>query len=136
MAFASDILSSDAKSTHETTMRTMVHNSLLATGALLNLVACGGGGDTQPASVAVTVSWSVPSFNIDGSPLTDVAGYRVYYGTEPRNWAVHWVLVMGGSVTSTTINGLTPGTYYFAVATVNSKGFESSPTGVVSGHTP
>jgi len=117
-------------------MRTIGCNRLLAAGAIVNLVACGGGGATQPASVAVTISWSVPSFNIDGSPLTDVAGYRVYYGTEPRNWAANWVLVTGGSVTGTTINGLTPGTYYFAVATVNSKGFESSPTGVVSGTYP
>jgi len=118
-------------------MRTIGRNRLLVAGAIVNLAAaCGGGDATQPASVAVTISWSAPPFNVDGSPLTDLAGYRVYYGTEPRNWAVNWVLVTGGSVTSTTIDGLPPGTYYFAVATVNSKGFESSPTGVVSGTYP
>src|SRR5213082_1346467 len=26
-------------------------------------------------------SWTAPTTNIDGSPLTDLASYRVYYGT-------------------------------------------------------
>ena len=70
------------------------------------------------------MSWLVPLFNTDGTPITDVTGYRVHYGTSPTN-LTRSVLVSGVGVTSRVISGLAPGTYYFAVATLNSTGVES-----------
>jgi hypothetical protein len=32
-----------------------------------------------------TLSWDPPTTNVDGTPLTDLAGYKVYYGT-PGFW--------------------------------------------------
>ncbi|MFQ5610302.1 MAG: putative Ig domain-containing protein, partial [Woeseiaceae bacterium] len=29
---------------------------------------------------SVTVSWTAPTLNADGTPLVDLAGYRIYYG--------------------------------------------------------
>ena len=30
---------------------------------------------------SVTVQWTMPTVNLDGTPLTDLAGAKVYYGT-------------------------------------------------------
>jgi hypothetical protein len=81
------------------------------------------------------VSWTVPSFNTDGSALTDVSGYRVYYGTSPSNLAQS-ILVAGVGLTSVAVTGLPAGTYYFAVATVNSTGQTSVLSAVVSRNFP
>ena len=66
----------------------------------------------------------MPLFNTNGTPLTDVTGYRVHYGTSPTN-LTRSVLVSGVGITSRVISGLAPGTYYFAVTTLNSTGTES-----------
>jgi hypothetical protein len=71
------------------------------------------------------LSWSVPQFNTDGTSLTDIAGYRVYYGTSPTNLSQS-VPISGAGITSHTVTGLAAGTYYFAVATVDSVGTVSS----------
>ena len=62
--------------------------------------------------------------NTDGTALTDISGYRVYYGTSPTNLSQS-ERPMGVDVTTHIINGLATGTYYIAVAVVNSSGIES-----------
>jgi hypothetical protein len=32
----------------------------------------------------VSVSWVAPTQNVDGTALTDLAGYRIYYGSDSR----------------------------------------------------
>jgi hypothetical protein len=73
----------------------------------------------------------VPLFNTDGSSLTDVAGYRVHYGTSSTNLA-HSISIANSAMTSISITGLEPRTYYFTVTTLNSMGVESGPSGVLS----
>ncbi len=73
----------------------------------------------------------MPLQNTDGSSLTDVTGYRVYYGTSSTNLA-NSKLMSGANVSSATITGLAQNTYYFSVATLNSVGAESSRSDVVS----
>jgi hypothetical protein len=77
-----------------------------------------------------TLSWSAPLTNSDGSPLTDLAGYRIYYGTVPAN-LVQTVQV-GAAARSVDIDGLSAGIWYFAMASVNAHGIESERTGTVS----
>ena len=84
-----------------------------------------------PVTYSATVSWSVPLFNTDGTSLTDVAGYRIYYKKSPTE-LIHSVSVSGSGVTNHVISGLTAGTYYFAVATVNSTGVASDISNAVS----
>ena len=62
--------------------------------------------------------------NTDGTPLTDISGYRVHYGTNKTD-LTQSILVSGAANTSNVISGLAPGTYYFAVATLNSAGVAS-----------
>ena len=73
--------------------------------------------------------------NTDGSPLTDAASYRVDYGTSATNLSLS-VVVPGGTSTSTTINGLSAGTYYFAVTAVNSGRVASVRSSAVSRTVP
>lgn len=81
------------------------------------------------------MSWSVPLLNTDGTSLTGVTGYRLYYGQSPANLSQS-ILVSGAGVTSRVVNGLAAGTYYFAVATLNSAGLESDPSNAASKTVP
>ena len=71
---------------------------------------------------SATLSWTKPTQNTDGSPLTDLAGYVVSYGTNPASLSTTRILA-GANTLTTTINGLTSGaTYYFTVASRNLSG--------------
>jgi len=72
-------------------------------------------------------SWTAPTKNTDGSNLTNLTGYKIYYGTSPGNYTQS-VTVTGASTTSYTLP-LSPGTYYFALTAVDSTGAESARTG-------
>jgi hypothetical protein len=78
-----------------------------------------------------TVTWAPPTLNTDGSTLTDLAGYRIYYGTSSAT-LTQVVDVSGATVTSQIISGLSSGTYYFAVAAVDSAGIASGLTNAAS----
>ena len=65
--------------------------------------------------------WTPPTHNVDGSPITDLAGYLVSYGTAPRSYTVS-LPINGASINNVTIEGLEAGTYYFAVKAVNAAG--------------
>ena len=84
-----------------------------------------------PATGKVTLNWARPTSNEDGSALTDLAGYKVYYGRAPYELKKN-VNVHGGKVTSVEIQELAHGSWYFAIASYNSAGVESSKSGVVT----
>ena len=65
------------------------------------------------------------------SALTDLAGYKVYYGQSP-DALNRDVDVRGAAVSSVEIQGLDHGTWYFAIASYNPSGVESSMSGIVS----
>ena len=72
---------------------------------------------------AVSLAWDSPSTNVDGSPLTDLAGYRIYYGSASK---AYQSTVDVGTATSATVHGLEPGqNLYFAVTAYNSESNES-----------
>ena len=77
------------------------------------------------------LSWTAPTQNTDGSQLTDLAGYRVYHGTNP-DALDQMTQLPGSSTTSYTFNQLASGTHYFAVAAYTSGGMESALSGVGS----
>jgi|GEM_PF-1592943 len=85
-----------------------------------------------PAPVGMTtVTWSSPALSTDGSALTDLVGYRIYYGTTSSN-LTKTVNVSGATVTSQVVNGLASGTYYFAVAAIDSADVANNLTNLVS----
>jgi predicted phage tail protein len=78
-----------------------------------------------PSVVGVTVSWSAPTTNTDGSPLTGsnaISHYRLawYSGGAFVNSLIT-------TNTTATVTGLAPGTYTFTVTTVAVDGEESAP---------
>jgi hypothetical protein len=86
--------------------------------------------DVSPNNGA-TLSWTAPTANTDGSTLTNLAGYRISYGTS-ANALTQTIQVANPSVTNYTITNLTPGTYYFAVRAYTSNGTESANSNVAS----
>ncbi len=100
-------------------------------------LTCTGPGGTVVESVQVTVvlngngsatvSWTPPTNNTDGSPLTDLAGYKIYYGTAPGSYD-EVVDINNPGMTSYVIENLLPGDWYFAMTAYNTSGIESSLT--------
>lgn len=75
------------------------------------------------------LSWTPPTQNTDGSTLTNLAGYRIAYGTSP-NALTQTVQVANAGITRYTMDNLSPGTYYFAVRAYTANGTESSNSNV------
>lgn len=84
-----------------------------------------------PANNAAVLSWTAPTSNTDGSVLTNLAGYRISYGTS-ANAMTQTIQVSNPSVTHYTIDNLAPGTYYFAVRAYTSAGTQSANSNVQS----
>jgi hypothetical protein len=79
----------------------------------------------------VTLNWSPPLQNTDGSSLTNLTGYRIVYGKSAGS-LTNTVNVPTVGVTSYTIEDLAAGTWYFSIESLNSAGTVSAPTNVVS----
>lgn len=80
---------------------------------------------------SATLSWTPPTENTDGTPVTDLAGYHIFYGTSASAMTTT-ITVANAAETSYVVGGLAPGTYYFAVVAYNSAGTDSSQSNVDS----
>jgi hypothetical protein len=87
--------------------------------SLLSISSGCGGGRSEGAT---KLTWEAPTTVSDGTPLTDLAGYKIYYGTSSGNYTE---VIDAGNVTTYTVGSLPPGTYYFAVTAYNGSGNES-----------
>ena len=77
-----------------------------------------------PAQGSATLSWAKPTQNTDGSPLTNLAGYVVRYGTSAA--ALNSQISIGSpNSTDVEISNLAKGNWYFEVAAINSANVES-----------
>ncbi|MDR2215313.1 MAG: hypothetical protein LBE59_05665, partial [Nevskiaceae bacterium] len=76
-------------------------------------------------SGTATVSWLPPTQNTDGTELVDLAGYRVYHGTNP-NSLTDVRIISNPGITLFVFDNLASGRHYFAVSAVNAGGTESS----------
>lgn len=80
---------------------------------------------------SVTLSWTPPTQNTDGTPLTNLAGYRIYYGTSAAA-LTQSLQISSPSVTTAVVDKLTPATWFFAVRAYNDTGGESMNSNVGS----
>jgi hypothetical protein len=78
-------------------------------------------------SGVASLQWETPPSKVDGSPLDDLAGYRILYGRSTEDLD-HSVLISDPTETSYEVSALASGTWYFAVVAVNSGGLEGPPT--------
>jgi hypothetical protein len=92
-----------------------------------------GTSSTMPpaSSDSVTISWTAPSENTDGSALTNLAGYEIYYGTSPSA-LTQQISINTVGIMDYVVGNLSSGTWYFEVVAVNSAGEQSAPTSLVS----
>jgi hypothetical protein len=83
------------------------------------------------ATGSATLSWLPPTQNTDGSPLTNLAGYKIYWGPQQGTYPNSTTLNNPGLATYV-VEGLAPGTYFFVATAVNTVGAESTFSGVAS----
>lgn len=79
---------------------------------------------TQVQLGSVTLSWTAPTQNSDGSTLTDLDAFKIYYGNSQGSYP-NQILIDNASVTTYMVDNLTPNTYFFVATSVNSQGVES-----------
>ena len=108
--------------------------SLFISFSLFSCGGCGGGGggsstDTNgnSSSHSATLTWDAPTTNVDGTPLTDLDGYRIYWSKESGKFNSNNSVTVGKDVTTYTLENLhfSPGTYYFTVTAYDIEGNES-----------
>jgi hypothetical protein len=78
------------------------------------------------SNVQVTLAW-------DANTETDLAGYKIYYGTASRSYGVPVDVKL---VTTYSLVGFSGATYFFAVTAYNTSGAESGYSNEVSFTTP
>ena len=84
----------------------------------------GGGGGVAATSALLT--WDPPTKNADdaGTPLTDLAGYKVKRGTVSGTYTAAAPIDVGNVLTYT-VSSLPAGTHYFVVTAYDTSGNES-----------
>ena len=85
----------------------------------------------QISNGTVTLDWTAPTENTDGTILGNLAGYRVHYGTTADN-LTQSVEVANAGLTSYVVSNLSSGIWFFGVSSYSTTGVESSLSGVVS----
>jgi hypothetical protein len=92
-------------------------------------LSCSGSNGNELSMVTVEVvdkvlRWQAPTQNVDGTPLTDLAGYVIYWGSSSRNYTG------SQTINSSTVTQweatVAPGTYYFAMTAFDAENNESS----------
>jgi Putative Ig domain len=79
---------------------------------------------------SATLAWTPPTETASGTVLTNLAGYRVFYGTTPE--AQETLTLPNAGLTRYVMTGLAKTTWYFAIAAYDTNGQESKPTEVLS----
>lgn len=80
---------------------------------------------------AATLSWLPPTERADGTPLMDLAGYKVYWSMTPDEF-LNSATISNPGLTSYMIEQLTPTTWYFTTTAFDSAGFESRYSNIAS----
>ena len=112
---------------------------------IITIAGCGSGGSSSSAPSAstadsgdysssstpnastaerVVIRWTAPTLNADGSPLTDLAGYNIYYGPATSNYTGGSINV--GLTTSYDTKALPAGYYCFVLTSYDISGNESA----------
>jgi hypothetical protein len=128
--------------------KSTVKKLLIFTAFLFTLNGCGGGGssggsggsDSDSGGFGVSVapkgdgsalvSWTPPIENTDNSALTDLAGYKIYYGTFPGDYD-KTITITNAGLSSYLVEGLadeeglSAEDWYFVMTAFNSSGIES-----------
>jgi hypothetical protein len=108
------------------------------------LLECGGAAigpatdssTSTPNQVSVgygtaSLSWTPVTTDTEGTPLSDLAGYHIYYGSSPADMSTS-VVVADPSAVAYLVGELAPGTWYFTVAAYTSGGADGVRSNVAA----
>jgi hypothetical protein len=78
------------------------------------------------ANISTSLAWRAPSIRLDGASLSsaEIMGYKIYMG-DSRATLTLIAEVDDPQTLSYELNGLSQGTYYFAISVYDAKGLES-----------
>ena len=77
---------------------------------------------------SATLSWAAPTARTDGSPLTDLAGYKIYYGRMSGVYD-YQININNPGILTYVVENLVSGNWYFALTAYDSQGIESDRSG-------
>jgi hypothetical protein len=80
---------------------------------------------------AAKLTWVAPTEDTNGAPVSGLAGYYIYYGTDKSDLS-QVIPITGADTTTYVVNGLGAGTYYFAVSAYNTMGMDSTQSDIAS----
>ena len=84
---------------------------------------------TESAQGTATLTWTAPTDNTDGTPLTNLTGYRIYFGNRADALS-QTISVDNAGTTDYVVGNLTAGTWYFAITALTSLHAESPHSAV------
>jgi hypothetical protein len=85
-----------------------------------------------PSTSSASLDWAAPTTNTNGSALTNLGGYKIYYGTSSSRLS-STITISNPGLQTYVVEGLPIGTtYYFAIVAVTTGGVESADSTVVS----
>ena len=79
----------------------------------------------QVGNSSVTLTWTPPTENDDGTPLTNLAGYRIRFGSQSGKYS-SVVNITNPGLATYVLGGLAVGTYFIVISAYNQSGVESS----------
>jgi hypothetical protein len=115
--------------------------TLLSAAVLLGLCGCQKASNTAATASSdgngvAKVSWIAPTQNADGSKITDLVGYMIYYGPGPDNLNQS-IEVTDPRATTYTVKKLKSGTTYsFSVVAFSAGGIRGGASATVSKKIP
>ena len=82
---------------------------------------------------SITLSWSPPTQNSDGSSLTNLSGYTLHYGTSSQDYTGS-IEITTPTKTSYVVSdsNFPPGKYYFAISAYNAQQVSSPLSGEIA----
>lgn len=80
---------------------------------------------------SATLSWTPPTSRADGSPLSNLAGYKVYWGTREGAYP-NAATILNPGISTYVIEQLTPARWFFVVTAIDATGAESGFSNVAS----
>jgi hypothetical protein len=92
-----------------------------------------------PSQQGTTLTWTPPTQNNNGSPITGLAGYKIYWKSSASGSYTDAQSKDVGNVSSVTIQSVTGSSsaiYYFAATAYNSSGAESGFSNTVRNGVP
>ncbi len=97
----------------------------------ITVEAAGSGPGTGTGTGTAMLSWQSPVENTDGTPLNDLAGYRIYSGRTAGSLTLVATLA-STAITTYGFRDLAAGTHYFAISAYSAVGAESALSALAS----